>query len=59
MSAGSHGVEAQIETKMMSLGGGIITDLERFCLGTFEKHHDYENGTEYFGGSIYDDEPHY
>lgn len=37
MSSASLGFEAQIERKMMVLGSGIITDVERFCLGGFDE----------------------
>lgn len=32
MSSASLGVEAQIERKMMEIGSGVITDLERFMM---------------------------
>lgn len=32
MSAAPFGIEAQIESKMMELGSGVITDLDRFIM---------------------------
>lgn len=32
MSAASLGIEAQIERRMMELGSGVITDLDRFIM---------------------------
>ena len=32
MSAGSLGIEAQIERQMMEFGSGVISDLDRFMM---------------------------
>jgi len=61
MSAPSLNVDSQVEKMMMQLGGGVLTDLDRFVLGD---NKDYtldgeyiHNATDYFGGWIYDHEP--
>lgn len=42
----------RVEREMMALGGGLLTDTERFCLGPMTA-----NATDYHGGSACDEEP--
>lgn len=42
----------RVEREMIALGGGLLTDTERFCLGPIT-----ENATDYAGGSVCDEEP--
>lgn len=42
----------RVEREMIAMGGGLLTDTERFCLGPMTA-----NATDYFGGSVCDEEP--
>lgn len=61
MSAGSLGIEAQIERQMMEFGSCVITDLDRFMMPNLNNcdinGNEIHNGVDYFGGSVYDFEP--
>jgi len=61
MAFGSS-MESQIEAQMMGLGSGVITDLDRFLMPDLDRcdinGNEIHNGIDYFGGSVYDFEPH-
>lgn len=59
MLADSHSLESRIELEMMRLGSGVITDLDRFLMPNLNDCYIYGNAIDYFGGSVYDDEPCY
>lgn len=63
MSAPSLSLDSQIEKQMMEFGSGVLTDLDRFVLGPNSNctidGYQIENGIDYFGGSVYDFEPHF